>query len=543
MWPRRKKWSLVLGAVFSFWLMGQASVDAAPLTAEVTRIYGETRIETAIRISQEGWNEANTVILARYDDFPDSLVSVPLSKRYDAPILLTASKGLDEGVLAEIKRLGAQHVILLGGTGVMGNPITKALEKEELTWERIGGADRYETAALVAERLGGNGQVILTSGENFPDALAIGPYAGITETPLLLTKAKDLPEVTRQKLVDLGAYQLNQETEAVTKTTVVGGEKAISPEAVAGLTGMTRIAGDNRYETAAKAFWFTQEEFGSDFASETQRTFLVTGENFPDALVTGALAVKQNAYLFMAYQEDLPAVTYSALGNAATAQAQLLVTIIGGESVLSERVKGIVEGSIQPPYLLAGLTVVVDPGHGGKDPGASGPGGSHEKNSTLSVGLYLADLLRQAGAKVVMTRTGDTSPAGANYTELKDLQARVTIANQIPADLYVSIHNDAFSNPEAGGVTTYISAENPKAEEGRKLASAVQQELIKQVALQDRKVKTANFYVIKNTTMPAILVELGFISNPVEEKLINDPEFQRKSALGIYRGILVHRGY
>ncbi|AFM02119.1 N-acetylmuramoyl-L-alanine amidase [Desulfitobacterium dehalogenans ATCC 51507] len=541
MWPRRKKWSLVLGAAFSLWLMGQASVDAAPLTADVTRIYGTTRIETAIRISQEGWNEANTVLLARYDDFPDSLVAVPLSKRYDAPILLTPSRGLDEGVLAEIKRLNAQHVILLGGTGVMGNPVTKALEKEGLTWERIGGADRYETAVMVAERLGGNGQVILTSGENFPDALAIGPYAGMTETPLLLTKAKGLPEATRLKLEELGAYRLNQEAESVTRTTVIGGEKAVSSEVVAGLTGMTRISGDNRYDTAAKVFWFTQEEFGQDFASENQRSFLVTGENFPDALVTGALAVKQNAYLFMSYKEDLPAVTYSALGNAAA--AQLLVTIIGGDTVLSERVKGIVEGTIQPPYLLAGLTIVVDPGHGGKDVGAVGASGSYEKNSTLPVGLNLADLLRQAGAKVVMTRTGDTSPAGADYTELKDLQARVKIANQIPADLYVSIHNDAFSNPEAGGVTTYISADNPKAEEGRKLASAVQQELIKQVGLQDRKVKTANFYVIKNTTMPAILVELGFISNPVEEKLITDPEFQKKSALGIYRGILIHRGY
>jgi len=540
-WQRRKKWGLVLGAAFSLWLMGQASVDAAPLTADVTRIYGTTRIETAIRISQEGWNEANTVLLARYDDFPDSLVAVPLSKRYDAPILLTPSRGLDEGVLAEIKRLNAQHVILLGGTGVMGNPVTKALEKEGLTWERIGGADRYETAVMVAERLGGNGQVILTSGENFPDALAIGPYAGMTETPLLLTKANGLPEATRLKLEELGAYRLNQESESVTRTTVIGGEKAVSPEVVAGLTGMTRISGDNRYDTAAKVFWFTQEEFGPDFASENQRTFLVTGENFPDALVTGALAVKENAYLFMSYKEELPAVTYSALGNAAT--AQLLVTIIGGDTVLSERVKGIVEGTIQPPYLLAGLTIVVDPGHGGKDVGAVGSSGSYEKNSTLPVGLYLADLLRQAGAKVVMTRTGDTSPAGTDYTELKDLQARVKIANQIPADLYVSIHNDAFSNPEAGGVTTYISADNPKAEEGRKLASAVQQELIKQVGLQDRKVKTANFYVIKNTTMPAILVELGFISNPVEEKLITDPEFQKKSALGIYRGVLIHRGY
>lgn len=544
MWPRRKKWGFLIVAAFSLWLMGQASAQAAPLTADVTRIYGATRIETAIRISQEGWSEANTVLLARYDAFPDSLVSVPLSKRYDAPILLTPSSGLDQGVLEEIKRLEAEHVVILGGAGVMGAPISDTLEKEGLTWERIGGADRFETAALVAEYLGGsNGQVILTSGENFPDALAIGPYAGTTETPILLTKAKELPAATQQKLEEWGAYQLNHEAEAVTKTIVVGGEGVVTPEAVKGLTGMSRIAGKNRFDTAAQVFWFTQEEFGVDLdnAPEVQKVYLVTGENFPDALVTGALAVKHNTFLFMSDQEELTSITYSAMGNAAV--NQLYVVMIGGEAVLSERVKGIAEGTVQPPYLLAGLTIVVDPGHGGKDVGAVGPSGAYEKNSTLPVGLNLADLLRQAGAKVVMTRTGDTSPAGTSYTELKDLQARVKIANQIQADLYVSIHNDAFSNPEAGGVTTYISADNPRAEAGRKLANDVQQEVIKQVGLQNRKVKTANFYVIKNTAMPAILVELGFISNPVEERLITNPEFQKKAALGIYRGILINQGY
>ncbi|MGI1658537.1 MAG: N-acetylmuramoyl-L-alanine amidase [Desulfitobacterium sp.] len=543
MWLPPKKWSALLAASFSLWLLGQAPVAAAPLTADVDRLYGATRFETALKISQAGWSEAQTVLLARGDAFPDSLVSVPLSKRYDAPILLTGSKGLDQEVLEEIQRLKAQHVILLGGAGVMGTPISKALETAGLTWERIGGADRYETAALVAEHLGGNGQVILTSGENFPDALAIGPYAGITETPILLTKAQELPAVTRHKLEALGAYQLNEEAEAVTRTIVVGGEGVIAPITLEGLTGVTRLSGQDRYETAAQAFWFTQEEFGTDPAEapEGQQAFLVTGENFPDALVTGALAVKQNAYLFMSSHAGLPAITYSAMGNATV--NQLLVTMIGGEVILSDRVKGIVAGTIQPPYLLAGLTVVVDPGHGGKDVGAVGASGSYEKNSTLPVGLNLTNLLRQAGAKVVMTRTGDTPPSGASYVELKDLQTRVKIANQIQADVYVSIHNDAFSNPEAGGVTTYISAANPRGEEGRKLATAVQQEVVKQVELQDRKIKTANFYVIKNTTMPAILVELGFISNPQEEKLIISPEFQQKAALGIYRGILIYRGY
>jgi len=541
-WQRKVKWGILLAAFLALWLGSQAVTQAAPLSAQVTRIYGQTRIETAIQISQEGWKSAQTVLLARADDFPDSLVSVPLSKRLDAPILLTYPAEIDPGVIEEIKRLGAEHVIILGGAGVMGEQITKPLENAGLRWERIGGKDRYDTAVQVAERLGGNGQVILTNGENFPDALAIGPYAGFTETPILLTASNVLPEVTHKMLQEYGAYSLDNGAEAVAKTYVIGGEGAVSPAVVEGLSGMTRIAGKDRYETAAQVQWFTQEQLGRDEEQNTdklQKIFLVTGRNFPDALVAGALAVKQNAFLFMSEQDKLPVMTYSAMGNAGE---NLWVVMVGSQAVLSSDVQSMVEGTLIPPYLLAGLTIVLDPGHGGKDTGAIGASGMYEKNNTLPTAQYVADLLRQAGAKVVMTRTSDVAPCGSNYTELKDLQTRVNIANQINADLFVSIHNDSFSNPEAGGITTYISDQNTQAAKARALATAVQQEVIKQVKLQDRKVKSSNFYVVKNTTMPAILIELGFMSNPTEEKLISSSDFQKKAAMGIYRGILSYQG-
>lgn len=117
MWPPLRKVQLMLLLFLGFWFLGFTQVYGAPLDAEVSRIYGANRIETAIQISQEGWQEANTVLLARSDSFPDSLVSVPLSKRYDAPILLTPSNSLDEKVLEEIIRLQATHVILLGERG------------------------------------------------------------------------------------------------------------------------------------------------------------------------------------------------------------------------------------------------------------------------------------------------------------------------------------------------------------------------------------------------------------------------------------------
>ena len=523
------------------WLIGVQSAQAAPLTAQASRIYGPTRIETAIRVSQAGWQQASTVLLARADDFPDSLVAVPLSYRLNAPILLTYAK-LDPQILTEIKRLGAQHVILLGGPGVLGEGVTKPLTQAGLAWEQIGGADRYATAALIAERIGSRGQVILVSGEDFPDALAIGPYAGMTGTPILLTGKKELPQATRNELNKLLPNAAANGGEGTAATIVVGGEGVIPAKVLNGVPGIKRIAGKDRYETAAKAYWFASDELGAWQGDEGgSQAYLVTGENYPDALVAGALAAKQGVPLFMSAKVSLPAVTYSAMGNAA--DTNLKVTLIGGGGVLSDQVKGTVEGKIQPPYLLGGLTVAVDPGHGGPDTGAIGASGTYEKNNTLPVAQHLAELLRAAGAKVILTRTTDTPPTGSKYAELPDLAARVNMANNGKADLFISIHNNAFSNPQAGGTATYYSSDNPQAALALKLGQAVQAQAVKQLSLQDRGVKDADFYVIKHTTMPAVLVELGFISNPAEEKLLGSPDFQQKAALGIYRGILVYRGF
>lgn len=538
MWQRIVKWSALLFFGLVFWLGTQTAVSASPLaadtklTADTTRVYGADRIETAIRISQAGWQSASTVLLARADDFPDSLVSVPLSKRLDAPILLTYPGQLDTTVLQEIKRLGANHVIVLGGEGVMGSSITVPLDQAGLQWERIGGQDRYDTAVKVAERLGGNGQVILANGDNFPDALAIGPYAGLTSTPILLTQATELPQTTRDELTKFAAA----------KTYVIGGEGAVSSEIVQGLSGLQRISGKDRYETAAQVYWFSKESLSNTPVNGISKAYLVTGEDFPDALVAGALAEKQNTTLFMAAKNDLPGATYSALLDSSV-DGKLWVVLIGGTGVLSSQVQEMVEGTALPSSLLAGMTIVIDPGHGGPDTGAIGASGTYEKNNTLPVGLYLADLLRASGANVILTRDNDTSPAGSNYTELSDLQARVQIANQNKADLFVSIHNDSFSNPDAGGTTTYYSSDSVVADKSLALGADVQREVEKQLGLLDRGTKSANFYVVKNTTMPAILVELGFISNPTEEKLLSSADFQKKAAEGIYQGILTYKGY
>ncbi len=520
-------WSSLPLLIFLCGFAGLQVKYASASVIETERIAGKTRIETAIQVAQKGWSEASTVILARADDFPDSLVAVPLSHSLDAPILLTFPSEMDTQVLAEIRRLGAGKVVILGSDRLMGDNITGALERENISWERIGGKDRYDTAVLVAERLGGTSQVILASGENFPDALAISPYAGITETPILLTQKQGLPKATEEEIIKLIAG------DEAPKTLVIGGEGVIPETTLKGIPGVQRLAGNNRYETAAKVYWFAEDIFAEN------KAYLTTGENFPDGLVVGALAARENAPLFLSGPSGIPPMTYSAMRGFSRISGAT-VKLVGGTAVLSETVKEQAAGTVQPPYLLAGLTIVVDAGHGGKDTGAIGYSGTYEKNNNLAVALALADIIRSAGGNVVLTRSADTLPGGSSPA---DLEVRVNIANKAKADLFVSIHNNAGGNTEARGTETYYSSANPENAESRALAEAVQAELLRQLGSNDRKVKDAAFYVIKNTVMPAILVELGFLTNPEEEKLLGSPDFQKKAARAIYEGILTYKKY
>lgn len=518
---------LVLGLGF---LLGfQNPAGATPLALETSRISGMRQIDTAIEVSITGWQNAETVILANCDNFPDALVAAPLSRQLDAPILLTPSTGIDAKVMEEIERLGAQNVILLGGVAALHQKVEEDILKAGLNQpERIFGYDQYETAQKVAERVGDKGQVILASGEQFPDALSISAYAGVTETPILLTRTKTMPSATQQALDSL-------QQQGDLHTIVVGGEAVVSSTTLGSLKSVQRIFGNDRYETAAEIYEFARN------ALPSQTTYLVTGENFPDALAAGGLAAKQRAGIVMTQRAILPGPTYSVLSRPE--ESPLKVVIIGGVAVITDKVKSMVEGTEQPPYLLADVTIVLDPGHGGPDPGAIGASGVYEKNNTLPVGLNLAGLLRSAGARVILTRSTDVSPAAGTYSERADLEARTKIANDLKADLFISLHNDSFSNPAASGTTTYYSLLNPVADQSKTLAGNIQSELVKAIGLTNRGVKNSPFYVVKNSEMPAVLIELGFLSNPTEEKLLGSSEFQKKAAQGIYRGILSFRGY
>ena len=183
---------------------------------------------------------------------------------------------------------------------------------------------------------------------------------------------------------------------------------------------------------------------------------------------------------------------------------------------------------------LKNKLIVLDPGHGGSDPGAVGPSQYYEKTATLAVAQNVKQLLEKAGAKVIMTRQDDRDVYGSNATDVDELKARTTVANNRKADVFVSIHANSFTDRAVGGTSTYYYQ---KTLYDSMLARSLQTSMIEAGGLQDRRANPANFYVIKRTRMPAALVELAFISNPQEEKLLRSPEFQQKMSQGIVRGL------
>lgn len=183
---------------------------------------------------------------------------------------------------------------------------------------------------------------------------------------------------------------------------------------------------------------------------------------------------------------------------------------------------------------LKGKTIIIDPGHGGSDPGAIGPNRLREKEVTLGVSLKVEDILKSAGANVIMTRTDDQDVYGPNASDRDELQARVNVGRENPADVFVSIHANSFTSPSAHGTATYFYEKSPY---DRILAQSLQDGLVEFGGLSDRGIQAANFYVVKRTSTPAALVELAFISNPREESLLGSSDFQLSLAEGICKGL------
>lgn len=178
--------------------------------------------------------------------------------------------------------------------------------------------------------------------------------------------------------------------------------------------------------------------------------------------------------------------------------------------------------------------ITIDPGHGGSDFGAVGHNGYTEKEGAFAISQKVASILNQSGAKVVMTRDSDVDVYGPNASARNELQARVDVGNNANSDIFVSIHCNAFVNPAANGTQTFYYGSSYQ---GQRLAQSIQEKMIEANGLRDRGISTCNFYVVKHSYMPAVLIETAFITNYDEEALLSDDEWQTTMAKAIAEGI------
>ena len=188
------------------------------------------------------------------------------------------------------------------------------------------------------------------------------------------------------------------------------------------------------------------------------------------------------------------------------------------------------EPAATPPALPAipsgRVVVAIDPGHGGRDPGAVGINSLQEIQVIFPISQRVTELLEAQGVVVVMTRRDNVTV---------DLQTRADIANRAQANLFVSIHANAISmsRPDVNGLETYYASES-----GRRLAAAIQASMLAATGMRDRGVKQARFYVLRQTTMPAALVEVGFVTGAQDYPKLADPAWRETMAQAIARGIL-----
>ncbi|MCQ6273564.1 N-acetylmuramoyl-L-alanine amidase [Bacillus sp. V3B] len=172
---------------------------------------------------------------------------------------------------------------------------------------------------------------------------------------------------------------------------------------------------------------------------------------------------------------------------------------------------------------LQNKKIVIDPGHGGRDSGATGVSGTLEKKVTLDTASYLFNKLKAAGADVILTRHRD---------QYLSLPSRVNMASYHDADAFISIHYDSINNDSVRGLTTYYYYPWQK-----ELAINIHSAVIGQTNMKDRGTRFGDYYVIRENSKKAILIELGYLSNPSEELHVTSDQYQQSAATGIYEGL------
>lgn len=291
------------------------------INIEENRFYGPDRYITASIISGLTYNHSDVVILANGNKYTDVLTASPYANELNCPILYTRTKYIPNATIDEMNRLGVKKVIISGGEESVSKDIFERLKKR-YTVERLGGADRYQTAEFIANRVrslsGVKDKAIIASGETYPDALSISSLATKENLPILITTKDVLPKYTSKfikeksidKLVYAGGY--STVSKEIEKTTNKLGAKILA-----------RYGGKDRYETSTI--------IAEKVRPKAEIALFASGEDFPDALVGGVLAGKLHSPIVLIKNNSIPPVVEKLVKEKHYKYRKVL----GGESTIS----------------------------------------------------------------------------------------------------------------------------------------------------------------------------------------------------------------
>ncbi len=288
------------------------------------RIFGKDRYETSSFISKTGWETASDVVICNGENFPDALCAAPLAKKYNAPILLTGKSALSESTKGELSRLNPDRVTVIGGSGVISDKVIseiKAAAPKAGNVTRLGGATRYETSKIIADKVGKSSSVVLVSGKASSDALSISYIAANKGMPILLVDRKE----------DVSEYSKNNSVE---KAYIIGGESLVSKDIESIFKNTERIYGKDRYESNEKILDKFKDDinFSSIYLAAAQYNGV---DQFVDALSVSALASKDcNPIILVSatMNEDTVSIIKSKVDKDSK------VIAIGGTSLVSENI-------------------------------------------------------------------------------------------------------------------------------------------------------------------------------------------------------------
>lgn len=186
-------------------------------------------------------------------------------------------------------------------------------------------------------------------------------------------------------------------------------------------------------------------------------------------------------------------------------------------------------------------TVVIDPGHGGIDPGKIGVNDAKEKDINLQIAMYLQKELEAAGLSVVLTREDDEGLYGAyaQNKKLEDMQKRCAIIKETDPDITVSIHQNSYHDGGVSGCQVFYYEDS---EQGKKLAEHIQNQMIEVLAPYKKREAKANdsYYMLRHTTVPTVIVECGFLSNWTEAQQLVTEDYQKRVAQAIAGGVIAY---